>query len=209
LQQIRPKPPTSAELGGVTELRAALLDKLSYFRGKDRQSAREHDWFVAAALVVRDEVVGRWLESNRRTDVERTKRVYYLSIEYLIGRLLFDALSNLGLVEAMREALAGFDIDFDLLRTLESDAGLGTGGLGRLAACYMESMASLGVSAHGYGIRYDHGLFRQQFTNGWQNETPDDWLANGNPWEFERNEVAYPIRFGGMVEYISGNKCQS
>jgi glycogen phosphorylase len=204
LQQIRPKPRTLG-IGRLRELRGALLGKLTYFGGKDRQSARDHDWFVATALVVRDQIIDRWLESDRRADAERKKRVYYLSIEYLIGRLLFDALTNLGLAEAMREALAGFDIDLEHLRTLESDAGLGNGGLGRLAACYMESMASLGVPAHGYGIRYEHGLFQQQFANGWQNELPDDWLANGNPWEFERSEVAYPIRFGGMVEYVGGS----
>ncbi len=204
MQQIRPKPP-AADIAKVTELRAALLSKLTYFGAKDQQSARNHDWFVAAALTVRDQVIDRWLQSNRSADAERKKRVYYLSIEYLIGRLLFDTLTNLGLAEGMREALAGFGIDLDQLRPLESDAGLGTGGLGRLAACYMDSMASLGVLAHGYGIRYEHGLFRQQFADGWQNELPDDWLASGNPWEFERNEVVYPIRFGGMVEYIGGN----
>ena len=154
---------------------------------------------------MRDRIIERWLESDRRAEAERKKRVYYLSIEYLIGRLLFDTLTNLGLIEAIREALAGFEIDLEHLRTLESDAGLGTGGLGRLAACYLDSTASLGVPAHGYGIRYEHGLFRQQFTNGWQSELPDDWLANGNPWEFARSELAYPVRFGGMVEYIGGD----
>jgi glycogen phosphorylase len=194
----------------VAELRGALLEKLTYFLGKNRESARARDWFVAAALAVRDRIIDHWLESDRRADREGRKRVYYLSIEYLIGRLLFDALTNLGLVEPMREALGSFDVDFDQLRALESDAGLGTGGLGRLAACYLDSMASLGLAAHGYGIRYEHGLFRQHFANGWQNELPDHWLADGNPWEFQRSEVAYPIRFGGVVEYVGsiGNTAQ-
>jgi glycogen phosphorylase len=206
LQQIRAKSKARAAEGAeVAELRAAILAKLTYFLGKDRQRARDHDWLVATALTVRDRIIERWLESDRRAEAERKKRVYYLSIEYLIGRLLFDTLTNLGLVEAIREALAGFDIDLEHLRALESDAGLGTGGLGRLAACYLDSTASLGVPAHGYGIRYEHGLFRQQFANGWQSELPDDWLANGNPWEFARSELVYPVRFGGMVEYIGGD----
>jgi starch phosphorylase len=206
LQRIRTKPKArAAERAEVAELRAAILGKLTYFLGKDRQSARGRDWFVATALAVRDRIAERWLESDRRAEAQRKKRVYYLSIEYLIGRLLLDTLANLGLVEPIREALAGFDVDLEHLRTLESDAGLGTGGLGRLAACYMDSTASLGVPAHGYGIRYEHGLFRQQFAHGWQSELPDDWLANGNPWEFARSEPAYPVRFGGMVEYIGGD----
>ena len=206
MQQIRAKSKArAAERAEIAELRAAILAKLTYFLGKDRQRARDHDWFVATALTVRDRIIERWLESDRRAEAERKKRVYYLSIEYLIGRLLFDTLTNLGLIEAIREALAGFEIDLEHLRTLESDAGLGTGGLGRLAACYLDSTASLGVPAHGYGIRYEHGLFRQQFTNGWQSELPDDWLANGNPWELPRSDLAYPVRFGGMVEYLGGD----
>src|SRR5262249_13452734 len=167
---------------GVADRRAAILDKLTYSLGKDRAGARDRDWLMATALALRDRVIDRWLASNRRAASERKKRVYYLSIEYLIGRLLCDMLINLDFVEPIGEALAGFDIDLHELRGLEADAGLGTGGLGRLAACYMDSLASLGIPAHGYGIRYEHGLFRQQFAHGWQNEVPDDWLADGNPW---------------------------
>ncbi len=130
------------------------------------------------------------------------KRVYYLSLEFLIGRLLFDTLGNLGLLDTVREALAGLGADLDRLRAQEPDAGLGNGGLGRLAACFMESMATLGIPAHGYGIRYEHGLFRQVIDGGVQHELPDDWLAFGNPWEFERSEVAYPIGFGGHVSAV-------
>ena len=129
--------------------------------------------------------------------------MYYLSIEFLIGRLLFDALINLRLLGTARAALASLDVDIDQLRKLEPDAALGNGGLGRLAACYMDSMAALAVPAYGYGIRYEHGLFMQEIRDGWQHELPERWLAQGNPWEFERIEAEYSIRFGGSVEYVA------
>ena len=112
-----------------------------------------------------------------------------------------DAMSNLGLIEPMREALKLLDVDLDVIAELEPDAALGNGGLGRLAACFMESMATVGVPAYGYGIRYRHGLFRQEIVDGWQVELPETWLEHGNPWEFERRESAYEIGFGGSVEY--------
>ena len=196
--------PQSTRTADVKELRAAILGKLTYAAGKDVSSAGDLDWFVATALAARDQIIDGWLDSTRRADAEQMKRVYYLSIEYLIGRLLFDALTNLCLMEPAREALASFGVDLDQLRTLEPDAGLGNGGLGRLAACFMDSMASLGLPAYGYGIRYQQGLFKQQIRDGWQHELPDDWLAYGNPWEFARPEVSYPVRFGGTVEYVGG-----
>ncbi|MEM8007036.1 glycogen/starch/alpha-glucan phosphorylase, partial [Morganella morganii subsp. sibonii] len=119
------------------------------------------------------------------------KRVYYLSLEFLIGRLLLDNLGNLGLLEETRQALAELGVDLQRIVALEPDAALGNGGLGRLAACFMESMASLDIPAHGYGIRYEHGLFRQVLTDGWQQEQTETWLDFGNPWEFERPEVSY------------------
>ena len=192
----------------IIELRDAVAAKLAYAVGKDAGQACDHDWFVAAALAVRDRIVDHWLESNRQTESTQRKQVYYLSIEYLIGRLLFDGLINLGLVEPMREALASMGVDLGRLRALEPDAALGNGGLGRLAACFMDSMASLGIPATGYGIRYQHGLFRQEIQEGWQRELPDDWLALRNPWEFERPERTYPVRFGGAVEYVGGNTAQ-
>ncbi len=186
-------------------LREAILVKLTYAMAKDRSNACAYDWFVATALAVREHIIDRWIESARRTAAERRKQVYYLSIEFLIGRLLFDALGNLGMTETAREALAGLKIDLDHLRALEPDAALGTGGLGRLAACFMDSLASVNMPAYGYGIRYDYGLFKQDITDGWQHETPEDWLAAGNPWEFERQNIVYPVRFGGTVEYIGGD----
>ena len=184
----------------VATLRRALVAKLAYAVGKDPIVASNHDWFIATALTVRDRIVDRWFPSTRAIYNEKRKRVYYLSLEFLIGRLLADSLNNLGLTETMRAALAELGVDLERLRAIEPDAALGNGGLGRLAACFMESMASLSVAAYGYGIRYDHGLFRQLIKDGWQAEVPENWLTNGNPWEFERPEVVYQIGFGGTVE---------
>ena len=184
----------------VATLRRALVAKLAYAVGKDPIVASNHDWFIATALTVRDRIVDRWFPSTRAIYQEKRKRVYYLSLEFLIGRLLADSLNNLGLTETMRAALAELGVDLERLRAIEPDAALGNGGLGRLAACFMESMASLSVAAYGYGIRYDHGLFRQLIKDGWQSEAPENWLASGNPWEFERPEVVYQIGFGGAVE---------
>ena len=186
----------------VAAFRAAVINKLTYMVAKTASHAREHDWFMATALAVRDRIIDRWSETTRKAYRDGRKRVYYLSLEFLIGRLLFDALSNLGLVDTAREALSGLGVDLDRLRSLEPDAALGNGGLGRLAACFMESMATLGIAAHGYGIRYDHGIFRQVLKDGWQHELPEDWLSFGNPWEFERPEVTYTVGFGGTVEEI-------
>ena len=195
---------TAASPTSVAELERAVTDKLLYAVGKDPAHARLHDWYAATALALRDRVIDRWLATTRRTRSEGRKRVYYLSLEFLIGRLLTDTASNLGLTEACRAALAKLGVAFDDLRELEPDAALGNGGLGRLAACFMESMATVGLAGFGYGIRYDHGLFRQAICDGWQVELPEDWLDFGNPWEFERPEVAYEIKFGGWVEASDG-----
>jgi starch phosphorylase len=192
--------PVEAE---VTALRAAILDKLTYHVGKRRAVATERDWLIATAVAVRDRIVDRWVASTEATYEKGDKRVYYLSLEFLIGRLLTDNLNNMGLLRTMRAALAGLDVDLDKLVGLEPDAALGNGGLGRLAACFMESMATLDIPAYGYGIRYEHGLFRQVIKTGWQQEYPEAWLALGNPWEFHRPEVCYDIGFGGSVEAIA------
>ncbi|WP_428485091.1 glycogen/starch/alpha-glucan phosphorylase [Rhodopila sp.] len=186
----------------VVALRTAILDKLTYHVGKRRAIATERDWLMATAIALRDQIIDRWLAGNEVTYQKGSKRVYYLSLEFLIGRLLFDNLNNMAKLETMRAALAGLDVDLDKLRALEPDAALGNGGLGRLAACFMESMATLDVPAYGYGIRYAHGLFRQVMKNGWQQEYPEDWLSLGNPWEFHRPEVNYDIGFGGSIEAV-------
>jgi starch phosphorylase len=186
----------------VLVLRNAILAKLTYVVGTTPAHAKDRDWFVATALAVRDRVVDRWASSHGADGQAGRKHVYYLSLEFLIGRLLSDTLHNLRLTEPVREALAGLGVDLDELRSIEPDAALGNGGLGRLAACFMESMASLEVPAYGYGIRYEHGLFRQTIIDGRQYEQPEDWLCQGNPWEFERSDVVYPVGFGGTVEEV-------
>ena len=189
--------PRSAEVAAIREL---ILDKLKYSVSKSVASASAHDWFIATALSVRDRVVEKWLGSIGDAKKAGRKRVYYLSLEFLIGRLLIDALTNMEMIDQTRAALAELGVDLETLREVEPDAALGNGGLGRLAACFMESMATLSIAAYGYGIRYDHGLFRQRIKDGRQLEYPEDWLSFGNPWEFQRPELVYPIGFGGHIE---------
>jgi len=180
-------------------LRDRILDALLHRIGKDERAAKPHDWLAATIYTVRDQVIDQWMVSTRAMHAASAKRVYYLSLEFLIGRLLRDALSNLGLNEEMRAALESFGVDLADIEELEPDAALGNGGLGRLAACFMESLASLDLPACGYGIRYVNGMFRQRIKDGWQLEYPETWLAHGNPWEFERRETAYLVGFGGEV----------
>jgi starch phosphorylase len=195
-----PRPPLPSD---AAALREAILHKLTYDLGKSRLGARDRDWFIAAALAVRDHIVDRWIDLTRATYQSGAKQVYYLSLEFLIGRLFRDNVSNLGMAGTLRDALEPLGVDMDKLREAEPDAALGNGGLGRLAACFMESMASLSIPAFGYGIRYDHGLFRQIIRDGWQREYPEDWLNFGNPWEFARPEIAHEIGFGGTVEAVT------
>lgn len=180
-----------------------ILQSLTYRLGKDASVATPHDWLTASIKVVRDRAVDRWIDTTKKAYDAQAKRVYYLSLEFLIGRLLRDSSSNLGLLETMREALARLGVDLDVIATLEPDAALGNGGLGRLAACFMESMATVDVPAHGYGIRYKNGMFRQEMSDGWQVELPENWLDHGNPWEFERRERSFEVGFGGHVESLT------
>jgi glycogen phosphorylase len=180
-------------------LRDRILDTLLHRIGKDERAAKPHDWLAATIYTVRDQVIDQWMASTRAMHAAGAKRVYYLSLEFLIGRLLRDALSNLGLNEEMRTALESLGVDLAGIEELEPDAALGNGGLGRLAACFMESLASLDLPACGYGIRYVNGMFRQRIKDGWQLEYPETWLAHGNPWEFERRETSYLVGFGGEV----------
>ncbi|WP_425624053.1 glycogen/starch/alpha-glucan phosphorylase [Agrobacterium radiobacter] len=181
-----------------------IIERLTYRIGKDVKVAKPQDWLTATILVVRDRIIDKWMESTRKAYHNNSKRVYYLSLEFLIGRLMRDAISNIGLMHEIRDALSSLGVDLDVIAGLEPDAALGNGGLGRLAACFMESMATVDIPAYGYGIRYVHGLFRQQMADGWQVELPETWLAHGNPWEFERRESSYEIGFGGSVETIGG-----
>jgi glycogen phosphorylase len=176
-----------------------IVDVLRHRVGKDERAAKPHDWYTATILALRDAIIDTWMESTRRTYDDGGKRVYYLSMEFLIGRLLRDALSNMGMTKEMSVALRAHGLDLAALEEMEPDAALGNGGLGRLAACFMESLATLDIPAYGYGIRYVNGMFRQRIDDGWQVELPETWLAHGNPWEFERLESSYRIGFGGEV----------
>ncbi|MCZ8079417.1 MAG: glycogen/starch/alpha-glucan phosphorylase [Rhodobacteraceae bacterium] len=187
-------------------LAADVARHLTFTLGKDAPNASVYDWRMALSFAIRDRIVEPWFASTRRTWAEDRKRVYYLSMEFLIGRLLEDATTNLGLRDIAEEAMAGFGQDFRKIVEDEPDAALGNGGLGRLAACFMESMATLGCPAYGYGIRYEHGLFRQRFEFGQQVETPEDWLNQAHPWEFARPESAYTIPFKGHIETRDGRE---
>ncbi|MDE2383341.1 MAG: glycogen/starch/alpha-glucan phosphorylase [Alphaproteobacteria bacterium] len=187
-------------------MKSDILAKLTYAIGKAPDVAKHHDWLRATILALRDRIIDQWMASTRAAYQAKAKRVYYLSAEFLIGRLLRDALSNLDLTDGFRQALTELGVDLDLTEALEADAALGNGGLGRLAACFMESMASLDIPAYGYGLRYQHGLFRQLINDGWQVELPENWLEDGNPWEFQRREAAYKISFGGHVQSTSGKE---
>ena len=154
----------------LTEIKGAVLAKLRLAIGKDAGMATRHDWYKAAALALRDRIVHHWLTAEKQSYDAGRKRVYYLSLEFLIGRLFTDALNNMGLLPVFEAALGDLGVDLSDLRKCEPDAALGNGGLGRLAACFMESMATLAIPAIGYGIRYDFGLFRQIINNGWQQE---------------------------------------
>ena len=180
-------------------LQADILRHLTFTLGKDAPNASLYDWRMALSFAIRDRIVAPWFTSTRRTWDEGRKRVYYLSMEFLIGRLLEDATINLGLRDVAEQAMHNLGQDFRALIEDEPDAALGNGGLGRLAACFMESMATVGCPAYGYGIRYEHGLFRQRFEGGQQIEAPEDWLSQRHPWEFERPEAAYTIGFKGEV----------
>ena len=193
-------PPTEAD---VREFEAAVLAKLTLAVGKDAGAATDRDWFVATALALRDRIIHRWLAADRASQAKGRKRVYYLSLEFLIGRLFSDVVENLRLTEIVRVALGDIGVDLDRMRAAEPDAALGNGGLGRLAACFMDSMAALGIPACGYGIRYNHGFFRQVIKDGWQQEYPEHWLSFGNPWEFERPEVVYDVHYGGRVNRVA------
>jgi len=180
-----------------------IVSALRYRVGKDPSVATQYDWLAASIKAVRDRIIDKWIASTKETYEHGRKRVYYLSLEFLIGRLMRDAFSNLGLLENMREALAILGVDIDAIARLEPDAALGNGGLGRLAACFMESMATVGIPGHGYGIRYVNGMFRQEIHDGWQVELPETWLDHGNPWEFERRERSVEVGFGGTVESVT------
>ena len=183
----------------VESIKYALTSHLLYSVGKEPVNASARDWFMAAAYAVRDRVTERWMPTLNRYYEEDKKRVYYMSMEFLIGRTLSNAMINLGIHDQVKQAIGELGLDFDEVVGWEVEAALGNGGLGRLAACLLDSMAALGIPGFGYGIRYDYGMFTQHVEHGWQVESPENWLRYGNPWEFARPGVIYPVRFGGRV----------
>jgi starch phosphorylase len=183
-------------------LKRAVLDHLQFTRSKDLTSATLLDVNFALAHTVRDRLVRRWMTTQRTYQERDTKRVYYLSAEFLLGRFLANNLINLGLYDLAEKGLRDYDIELSDVLEREADPGLGNGGLGRLAACFLDSMATLGLPGYGYGIRYEFGIFRQELVNGWQHEHPDVWLKFGNPWEIARPERAVDVQFGGRVESL-------
>jgi starch phosphorylase len=186
----------------VETIKQGILKHLTYTVCKEPSTATERDWFNAIAYLVRDYMAERWIDSMRTYYREDVKRVYYLSLEFLTGRVLINSMMNLGIYDLCYQALEQLDISRSCICELEPDPALGNGGLGRLAACFLDSMASLNIPGYGYGIRYEYGMFYQRIHDGQQLEQPDNWLRYGNPWEFPRPEMLHPVHFGGhVVEY--------
>jgi starch phosphorylase len=183
-------------------IRRSLYNRLIYTIGKDPITATDRDWFHAAAAVVRERMIERWMETMRSYYVEDRKRIYYLSMEFLMGRTMTNSMLNMCAEKEFRDALtalAEMGLRPEKIAEVEPDAALGNGGLGRLAACFLDSMATMGVAGYGYGIRYEYGMFHQGVEEGQQIEHPDNWLRYGNPWEFPRPEVLYQVKFHGRV----------
>ncbi|NDJ55984.1 glycogen phosphorylase [Enterobacteriaceae bacterium 4M9] len=189
----------------VEALKNSIAYKLMFTLGKDPAIANKHEWLNATLFAVRDRMVERWLRSNRAQLSQEVRQVYYLSMEFLIGRTLSNALLSLGIYDDVKSALEAMGLDLEELIDEENDPGLGNGGLGRLAACFLDSLAALQLPGRGYGIRYEYGMFRQNIVEGRQKESPDYWLEYGNPWEFERYNTRYKVRFGGRVQ-LEGKK---
>ena len=196
--------PLVTQLPSAETLRDQILYHLTHTQGRGEEFATTFDWRLAVSYTIRDLIVTPWMAALRGARDQGRKRVYYLSMEFLIGRILEDAIINLGLNDSMDGALDLLGLNKQQILDDEPDAALGNGGLGRLAACFMESLSSLSVPAFGYGIRYEHGLFRQRFEAGQQVETPEDWLNQPHPWEFVRLDYSYAIGFKGHVEQVDG-----
>lgn len=180
-------------------LKRSLANRLEYSAGKDLYTATNRDWYHTASWAIRDRLMERWMETMRTYYQADAKRVYYLSLEFMIGRTLTNSALNLGIGDALTEALNDIGVSLEEIQEMENDAALGNGGLGRLAACFLDSMASIGIPGYGYGIRYEYGMFTQTIENCQQVEHPENWLRYGNPWEFPRAEVLYPVKFNGRV----------
>ncbi|RPI75124.1 MAG: glycogen/starch/alpha-glucan phosphorylase [Ignavibacteriales bacterium] len=183
-----------------------FAEHLEFILVKDKFTVTKEDAYFSLSMSIRDRMVRRWLRTQQKYKEEDTKNVYYLSLEFLMGRLLGNALINLDFYDECYKILNDNDLGLEEIRELEHDMALGNGGLGRLAACYLDSLATLGYPAFGYGIRYEFGIFNQNIQNGYQVEKPDHWLAYGNPWEILRRELTYTIKFNGRVESFQDEK---
>ena len=190
----------------VEDVKKAIVYKLIFLIGRSPKEASQRDWLNATLYAVRDLVTEGWITTARQSRAEETRRVYYLSMEFLIGRTLSNAMIAEGVYDVAEKALAELNVDLEEIIEKEVDPGLGNGGLGRLAACFMDSLATLAIPAMGYGIRYEYGMFRQKIENGQQVERPDDWLEKGAPWEFMRPSKRFSIDFGGHI-YFEDKKC--
>ena len=187
--------------GSSTEsIKQGFLEHLKYTLGVDEYTITNHDRFMALSYTIRDRLINQWIKTQQTHHNKNTKRAYYLSLEFLMGRAMGNNIINMQLEDTVSEALKELGYNLEELEAQESDAGLGNGGLGRLAACFLDSMATMDLPSFGYGIRYDYGIFKQKIDNGYQTEQPDDWLRNGNPWEIERPDVTVKVSFGGRVE---------
>jgi len=195
---------TPRALSDADRLRAHFEHHLRYSLAKDRYTATDHDRYYALAQTVRDRLVERWITTQQTHHRKKVKRIYYLSLEFLIGRLLGSNVINLQIEDTCRAALAQLGLDWNVLRDIEVDAGLGNGGLGRLAACFLDSMATMNLPAVGYGLRYDFGIFNQHIVNGYQVEQPDEWLKLGYPWEIAHPEFIFTVQYEGRVEAQPG-----
>ncbi|MCK6459260.1 MAG: glycogen/starch/alpha-glucan phosphorylase [Planctomycetes bacterium] len=191
---------------GAAAIARAVLDNLRYALGRLPEIATRHDWYKAFAYTVRDRLVDRWMETIRTITEEKAKSVCYLSAEFLMGPHLGNGLLNLGMLDAAREAASELGLELDHLIEEEEEPGLGNGGLGRLAACFMDSLATLDVPAIGFGIRYEFGIFDQAIRDGAQVELTDKWLRRGNPWEIERPEICFQVKLGGRTETYADEK---
>jgi glycogen phosphorylase len=194
--------PDNDESGPMAAFTASMRQHIRYSLGKKWENLSNRDLFMAIALTVRDWMVDRMLATEERCQKAQAKRLYYLSMEYLIGRSLSNNLANLGLLEPCRQTLLEMGVDLEEVRESEADAALGNGGLGRLAACFLDSLATLDMPGYGYGINYEYGLFKQEIDAGYQREKPDNWLAHGTPWQIERPDEACQIPVYGRLEQI-------
>ncbi|HEU4709574.1 MAG TPA: glycogen/starch/alpha-glucan family phosphorylase, partial [Methylophilaceae bacterium] len=199
-QQTQEEPAVEPEITTEqTPITQALQNHLIFSTGKTGSSVTLRDWYSATAMTVRDHVIERWVTTRNLYREKDPKRVFYLSLEFLIGRMLSNAALNIGLEPKIREGLHSLGQNMENIVEMEHDAALGNGGLGRLAACFLDSMATLDMPGTGYGIRYEYGMFRQTIEDGQQVENPDNWLRYGNIWEFQRPELTYTVKFYGRV----------